>query len=369
MYIKELRARNFRNHEDLLIEFSDKINLITGANAAGKTNILEAVSVTSNVKSFRNVSDAEIIQWGKDNYYCSSKICGSENSFFEIGCDGFSGTIRKKAQIDGVEKKRLSDYYGRFLSVVFSPEDINVITGPPEARRRFFDGIISKADGEYLRAISDFRRILLSRNKILRDIIENGKRLISELDVFDEILSDRASAIIQKRNTFLETFSRSFVNAYSEMSPHDQPPEIKYVSTFETDDKKEILAVLRENRNRDIRKGATGRGPHRDEYIIKNRDCVLFKNYASQGQKRSASVALRIAETRFIEDEKGEIPVILLDDIFAELDGERRGNLLEQIVGKNQTIITSANDGLVKSRDFTGAANFIIEKSGSIRRV
>ena len=369
MYIKELRARNFRNHEDLLIEFSAGINFITGANAAGKTNILEAISVTSNVKSFRNVSDAEIIQWGKDNYYCCSKIGGSESSLFEIGCDGFSGTIRKKAKIDGIERRRLADYYGRFLSVVFSPEDINIITGPPEARRRFFDGIISKADGEYLKAISDFKKILLSRNKILRDIIEKDKNLKSELDVFDEMLSERASLIIKKRMDFLNNFRRSFVRAYSEMSPDDEPPDITYVSTFETDDNKKILNNLRENRNRDIRKGATGRGPHRDEYFFKNRNGIIFKNYASQGQKRSASVALRIAETRFIEEETGEIPVILLDDIFAELDGKRRRNLLEKIVRNNQTIITSANEGLVKSDKFTDVTNFIIEKNGLIRRV
>ncbi|MCU0822809.1 MAG: DNA replication and repair protein RecF [Spirochaetes bacterium] len=350
------------------MEFSAGINIITGPNAAGKTNILEAISVTSNVKSFRNVPDTEIIQWGRDNYYCCSKIGDSENSIFEIGCDFFSGAVRKKAKIDGIEKKRISDYYGKFLSVIFSPEDINIINGPPEARRRFFDGIISKADAAYLKTISDYRKILLSRNRILRDIIEKKKNTLSGLDAYDEMLSGRASVIIKKRTEFMNTFRNSFVKAYSEMSPGDEAPEILYLPALETDEGTKILQFLKDNRTRDIKKGATGTGPHRDDYVLKNSEGIIFKNYASQGQKRSASVSLRIAETVFIEKRTGSAPVILLDDIFAELDEGRRHNLLEKIVRKNQTIITSANEGLVRAEKFAETANFTIESNGSVKR-
>lgn len=369
MYIKQLSAKNFRNYKNLDLEFINGINFITGWNAVGKSNILEAISITSNIKSFRNVPDSEIIQWGNDSYYCSSQLGDARGSKFEIGFSTASGQVKKKAKIDGIEKRRLSEYYGKFLTVIFSPEDINIISGPPETRRKFFDGIISKVDEGYLRGLSDFKRVLVSRNKVLKDLNEQKEHSSAELDVWDRMFSEKASEIINKRGLFLEKFRNFFEEAYLGMSPGDSPPHLRYYSSFGTGKGEDILRFLKERRKRDIWRGTTTRGPHRDDYIFDNQRDVLFKNYASQGQKRSVSISLRISESRFIEDETGEAPVILIDDVFSELDEDRRNNLLENAIRKKQTIITSVNADLIKKNRFDNFIHFFVEKDGTVSRV
>ncbi len=186
MYIKELALRNFRNYKNITIDFSPGINYISGPNAAGKTNILESISIISNLRSFRNVSDSEIIQWGENSYFGSSILGDSSFTRFEIGCSLLSGKIQKKAKIDGQVIKRISEYYGKFLTVIFSPEDIALAGGPPDIRRKFFDAVISKVDVDYLNNLSEFKRILASRNKLLRDIRE--KKRISHLNSMSGII-------------------------------------------------------------------------------------------------------------------------------------------------------------------------------------
>ena len=156
MYVKELTAKNFRSYEDLTLEFSPGINFIIGENGTGKTNILEAISVASNIKSFRNIADSEIIQWGKDSYYCSIQSEEGEYRKFEIGCVLQSDKIKKKVKINGKEVSRSSKYFGKFLTVIFSPIDINIINGAPDLRRRFFDSVISKIDYDYIIAKQNF---------------------------------------------------------------------------------------------------------------------------------------------------------------------------------------------------------------------
>jgi DNA replication and repair protein RecF len=371
MYIKELALRNFRNYNNILIEFSPGVNFIAGPNAAGKTNILESISIISNLRSFRNVPDSEIIKWGEDTYFGSSTLEDSPFTKFEIGCSLLSDKIQKKAKIDGLVKKRISDYYGKFLTVIFSPEDIALAGGPPEIRRKFFDAVISKVDIEYLNNLSEFKRILASRNKLLRDIREKKKNKSSELDVWDNMFAQRASFILKKRIEFLKMFNETFKKSGMQISENEESPYIEYNPTFSSNETNIILEELLMRRNKDIIIASTGSGPHRDDYAILFKDNKIFKNCASQGQKRTAAVSLKIAECEFLEQETQQKPVILIDDIFGELDEKRRNKMMDIIKSRNQIIITAVNPDLLQM-DADASFNiqkFFVSPGGVVERV
>jgi DNA replication and repair protein RecF len=358
MYIKELTLKNFRNYKNLFLEFSPGVNLIEGPNAAGKTNILEAISVISGLKSFRNISDQDMIKWGENSYFCSSVMAESPDIKFEIGFSFFHDKSQKKAKIDGIAKKTISDYYGKFLTVIFSPEDIFLVTGPPEVRRRYFDSIISKTDREYLSSLGKYKRILISRNKLLRDIREkkkskpamgNMRTMANELEVWDNMLAKQASEIIRKRDNFLTGFNPSFINAYQNISETDDPPKIQYISVLKSSDEENIIQELKRRREKDIILASTQAGPHRDDFVFLFKEDLIYKYYASQGQKRTASVALKITEYNYLKNATSKMPVILIDDIFGELDDKRRKKMMDNFKENGQIIITALNSGLVPS--------------------
>jgi DNA replication and repair protein RecF len=366
MYIKELVLKNFRNYSGISIDFSPDVNLISGPNAAGKTNILEGVSVVSNLRSFRNVPDSEIITWGNSTYFCSSTLGDSPYAKFEIGCSLSSDKILKRVKIDDFITKRISDYYGKFLTVIFSPEDIALTGGPPDIRRRFFDSVISKVDAEYLNNLGEFKKILVSRNKLLRDIRERKKKPL-DLDVWDDMFSQRAAVILNKRIVFLKLFNESF-NRSETYIAENEAPYIEYNSTFGSDNKNSIEQELKKRREKDIIAASTTSGPHRDDYLILYKESKAFKNCASQGQKRTAAVSLKIAECEFLERKTGQKPVILIDDIFGELDEKRRNKMMDIIKGRNQIIITAVNPDSIQMNDSADIQRFSVLSGGIVKR-
>lgn len=369
MFIREIKAKNFRNYKGLTLELSPGINIITGRNAVGKTNLLEAISITSNTRSFRGIPDSDIIRWGEDSYYCCSTLEDSDSSTFEIGCTSISNRIKKKAKIDKEEINRMSDYYGRFLTVIFSPSDIEIITGSPEHRRRYFDGIISKVNKAYLNNLNEIKKITASRNRVLRGLNESKITSLNELDVWDAIFAEKASLILKTRAAFVDKFVNFFCNAYRIMSNSEDFPEIQYYSTIPSTDTDVIIEGLKRQRKKDIFFCSTTSGPHRDDYKLINRNGVAFKNCASQGEKRTASISMKIAECKFIENEKEKNPVILIDDIFAELDDNRRGNILKIISDNDQVIITLVNNDIIKTDEFGDYEKYLIESEGIIKKI
>ncbi len=368
MFIRELALKNFRNYKNLYLEFAPGINLITGDNAAGKTNILEAISVVSGLKSFRNVSDPDMVKWGEDSYFCSSTLGDSAYTKFEIGYSLFSAKIQKKAKIDGAAKRRISDYYGKFLTVIFSPDDIALITGPPDLRRRYFDSIISKIDADYLNSLGDYKKILISRNKLLRDIRETKRNRRSELDIWDNMLAKRASGIIKKRNDFLRDFNLSFISSNLNISENDISPQISYISAFSSYEEDFLIKELAKSRDKDIVLGSTQTGPHRDDFVFLFKEGKIYKYFASQGQKRTVSISLKIAECKYIEKEAGKKPVILIDDIFGELDDKRRNKMMDIFKENGQIIITAANPDLMHS-DEREIRRFFVLPEGIVEKL
>jgi len=339
MIIESLKLRHFRNYISMEVEFSPWFNFISGPNGSGKTNILESISILSGIKSFRNVRDTDIIQWGCDSYYCCSTVGGSLNSLFEIGCALQLERIKKRAKIDGEEITSLTDYIGKLLTVVFSPSDINIINGSPDLRRRFFDNILSRVDREYLTALMDFKRVLQNRNRILKSS-QPGITDPSELDVWDELFSLNASVLTRKRKEFIERFKPFFSAAFCGISGFCDIPEIDYTGSYVDYEPWSILKNLRERRKKDIRAGMTGTGPQRDDYPIKYTENSDFCATGSQGQKRAAAIALRLSECDILEELTGKRVIIMVDDIFSELDAEKRKNLFGVLHRENQVLFT-----------------------------
>jgi len=366
MFLKNLKIINFRNYENLELNFSPEINFITGDNGSGKTNILEAISIISNLKSFRNINDSSIVKWNSNSYYCSGDISDSEYSKFEVGCFLQNNKPKKKIKIDSNEVKKVSEYYGKLITVNFIPTDINIINGAPEIRRRYFDSVISKIYPEYIDELNKYREICYSRNILLKKIKEN-KGDVKLLDVWNKIFSEKAFSIIKKRKFFIIEFNKLFMKNYIRISNEDSSPVITYSSTLKSDDYESIFTEINSNMKIDIKRGNTVFGPHRDDYILNNTNGTAFINYASQGQKRTSSISLKLAEAEIIKKLKNKKCIILVDDIFSELDEKRRNSMIDLLKGEGQIIFTMVNslytkDILSNSKQFLVENGIITER-------
>lgn len=358
MILNSLRLNNFRNYKSLDIEFSDNINFITGNNGSGKTNILEAISIISNLKSFRNVSDTSIIKWNNTSYYCSGLVSGLDNSKFEVGFSSENDRSKKKIKIDSREIKKVSDYYGKLITVSFIPTDINIINGAPEIRRRYFDSVISKIFPKYIDELNRYRDICNSRNIILKKVREN-KSDIKQLEVWNRLYAEKAVSIKKIRVSFVNEFNSFFIKNYTHIGNGDDQPKLEYSSSMRSNEYQNFLSEIETNIRLDIRRGSTLNGPHRDDYIIKNENGILFVNYASQGQKRTAGICLKLSEVGIIKEKKFKNSVILVDDIFSELDEKRRNNMIGLLKNEGQIIFTMVNN-FYDRNSFVGSKHFSV---------
>lgn len=352
MYISELNLKTFRNYESAVIDFSPRINFITGENGSGKTNILEAISVLANIKSFKGISDNDIVKWGFNDYYISVNVEENDFSKFEIGFSHADDKTRKKIKVDDAEVRKASNYYGKLLVVIISPGDINLINGGPDLRRRFFDSVISKFDTSYFDSLNDFKKTVVNRNYLLKQFREKKINNTNELDPWDALFAKNAAAISGKRAEFIDNFKKIFFNTYAQIASPDTGPTIDYINSTETLDEKELLNKLAERRIKDIMAGSCTIGPHRDDFLLKNEEGIHFTNYASQGQRRTAAIALKLSERDITEKKLGKKSVILVDDIFSELDERRRKSMIDILSFGNQVIFTMVNINVINSNDF-----------------
>jgi DNA replication and repair protein RecF len=358
MILQNIRLVNFRNYSDIIIKFSPTINFITGDNGSGKTNILEAISIISNLKSFRNINDSSIIKWNNDSYYAAGEVLESEYSKFRVGYSIQNDKPKKKIKIDGVEIKKVSDYYGKLITVNFIPNDINIINGTPDIRRRYFDSVISKIFPEYIDELNKYRDICFSRNVLLKKIKDN-KSDIKLLEVWNKMFSEKALSIINKRKSFIKKFNELFLKNYLNISKEDNSPEISYLSSLKSENIEGILSEVNSNIKFDLNRGNTIYGPHRDDYYIKNNQGIGFINYASQGQRRTASISLKFSEVEIIKEIKQKKCIILVDDIFSELDEKRRDGMMELLQDEGQIIFTMVNN-FFKKDIVSGSKQFFI---------
>ncbi len=342
MHINNLILKNFRNYNVIEIQFSPNYNILFGENGSGKSNILEAVSVISGIKSFRGSSDDEMIQRGKDFYYCRGDI-SEESEIIEIAYSNERNTKRKKVKINYKEVEKFSDYFGRFLTVVISPDDINLIKGTPEIKRKYFDSYIAKTNDGYTESLIKFRKALTNRTVIIKKIKDGVYSEKKHLDVWNYIFSEEASKIISYRNHFIVTLNAYFEEVFHRISSFHYSPQVKYINSLSLEDKDDILKKLELNYYKEITLGVTLQGPQRDNYIFVDKegeDCIPF---FSQGQKRAVALALKSSEIMYIENNFGKKPVVLVDDIFSELDEKRRRNVFDMFKNNFQVLFTTVN--------------------------
>ncbi len=336
MIVKECVLKNFRNYADTVFKFSERETIFCGANGSGKTNILEALYVLSGIKSFRVSSDEVLVKWGEDSYFISAEIQTEQSvSKLEIGYS--ISEKKKKVKKDDTEMKSLVSYFGSMICIVLYPGDIQLIEGAPDLRRRYFDRIISTIDHDFLTAINEMRKILKIRSSLLKQ--NKGKESFYH---WDQLLAEKFAIITQKRNTFFSEYTPLFHELYKSICDQALVPEICYVSQLEHKSYEQILSRLTEGLDKDLQYKVNHFGSHRDSFNFKVDD-RNFIFVASQGQKRAAALALKIAEKRIIEEKVKEKAIVLIDDIFSELDKIRRHNLIS-LLGKESQMIIAVTD-------------------------
>ena len=330
MWINKIKVNNFRNYDNEEIELNKNINIFYGENAQGKTNIIEAIFLSSMGKSFRAKKDKEMIKLSENRAMI-------EILFNKKDRDGkikIELQNKKNVYLNGIKLKKLSELLGNINIVIFTPDDINILKGGPQNRRRFLDIMISQLKPNYMYNLNLYLKTLEQRNNYLRQIKEYNKDE-NLLEIWDEKLAEYAFNIYNYRNEFINKIK----NIHSEITNNKEKIEIEYLTECES--KEKYLKLLKDRRKLDIIKGYTTKGIHRDDFIIYINKKEL-NIYGSQGQHRTAILSLKLSELNIIYEETGEYPILLLDDFMSELDEKRREHFLKNI--KNTQIIITCTE-------------------------
>jgi len=336
MIINSIKLKNFRTYKDKEFILSPGTNIFYGNNAQGKTNILEAIYVCALGKSFRTRKDAELIKFGnefggvevnyKDNYR-------EKNINFLV-----SSKSKKQIKINGIKQAKMSDLFGNLLVVLFSPEDMFFAKGEPGERRKNFDMLISQLSPQYMHCLQEYYKVLEQRNQLIKNDVNRIDRV--ELGIWDEKLSELNIKIRDIREKYIEKIQPIFSKYHNEISEQKEDVLLKYKTQIKGN-KDDILKLLKDRCILDFKRGFTSLGIHRDDYIFEINELNLGL-FGSQGQVRTAILSLKLAEKDLICEEKGEMPILLLDDVMSELDEKRRKFLYEKL--KNAQVLITCTD-------------------------
>jgi DNA replication and repair protein RecF len=364
LYIKELKLKNYRNYEDVTIQFENKVNVILGENAQGKTNIMESIYVLAMAKSHRTSNDKELIRWDKEY----AKIEGSvEKHNRSTVLQLVISKKGKRAKLNHIEQEKLSQYVGAMNVIMFAPEDLNLVKGSPQVRRRFIDMEIGQVSAIYLHDLSRYQKIMQQRNHYLKLLQTRKQTDQTMLDVLTAQLIEAAAKIIYKRLQFISELQKWAGPIHSGISRGLETLVIKYkpsVDVSEDHDLTKMIEVYEQKfakiRVKEIERGATLAGPHRDDltFYVNDHD---VQTYGSQGQQRTTALSLKLAEIDLIHNEIGEYPILLLDDVLSELDDFRQSHLLNTIQGKVQTFVTTTSVEGIDHQTLKEAATFHVQ--------
>lgn len=341
MQLKKLRLINFRNYKSVELEANRHLNFFLGKNGQGKSNLLEAIYYLANGVSYRAARDDHLVRWGEDHFFLSGEIEG--NGCFKIEIS-FSLGGQKKAVVNGQKTPSLQKVREVFPVVIFTPEDPQIVKGAPAIRRNYLDHLLCILYPEYSSLLAGYQRALAQRNRLLRSGRGEG------VEEWEEILSTTGAKIVAYRFKILPLLSAEIkknylslggerkleVNYYSSVVFDEQPffslsPEVEYHLQQVSEKVRNYLqATLTKQRKKDYERGFTATGPHRDDLIFRlaGREA---RYHASQGEQRSIALALRLGQVTVLERELKKKPVLLLDDVFSELDSERRRTLIESL--------------------------------------
>jgi DNA replication and repair protein RecF len=347
--ISSLRLLDFRSYSDFAVELSSGVNIVVGPNASGKTNLMEAVLVVSGLKPYR-ASWADLISFNKQ---WTSVDCLMAEKSRSIKIKNENQKIEKYYLINSKQKKRLS-LEDKLAIVLFEPENMRLLTDSPEYRRNFLDYILSQTIPAYSSIISSYKRTLAQRNHLLKNTSQPTKE---QLFVWNIRLSEIAGEIVKYRVGLIKDINQIITEIYSEIAGESQKVVVSYKSKLGLNDyKSSLLNSLEKDINLDTARGFTGSGPHREDFEVSLRDNRADIS-ASRGETRTIILSLKIIEKKLIELARGVKPIILLDDVFSELDGSRRKQLTKYLENY-QTIITTTDADII-SKNFAQHTNLI----------
>lgn len=339
MFIKEVYLENFRNYKNQRIELNENVNVFFGNNAQGKTNILEALYFGAFGRSFRTNKEGELINF--EDSASKINITYEKNDRLNKLDIALNKKEKKTIKLNGVKLSRNSELVGNINIVIFSPDDIIILKQGPSLRRKFLDILISQLKPKYLHELSEFNKILEQRNNLLKS------KKLETIDIWNEQFVQKAEIIYQYRKEYIQKLQEKLEEIHPELTNDKESIKIRYITRFKS--KEDFLEILNQNLNLDLLRGYTSEGPQREDFEILINDKSL-NLYGSQGQHRTAILALKIAEMKIIEDEVSDSPILLLDDITSELD-EHRIQAIFNSVNKYQVFITCTDINLILKYD------------------
>ena len=353
MKVKKIYLNNYRNYSDLRIDFSDGLNVIVGANAQGKTNLLEAIYMCSIGRSLRVSKERQTINFNQNR---AEIIVEIERKYGKSTIDIIlSKNAKKTVRINKIPIKKIGELMGELKAVFFSPDELKLIKESPEDRRRFMDISLSQMSKNYFYLLSKYEKILANRNKLLKEEL-NKTTLKETLDIWNEQLATVGSKIIYNRINFLKSLTPYAKLSHKYLTQDSEQLDLEYVGIIGQDEneiKQKFLSEINKNFDKDIKLCYTTVGPHRDDIKV-SINGIDVRAYGSQGQQRTCALSLKLAELEIIEKLTGEKAILLLDDVLSELDAKRRKRLLN-FCKKTQTFLTCT--------DFKGQADNIIRIS------
>ena len=343
MMIKSIELANFRNYENLYIEFTNGTNILFGDNAQGKTNVLESAYVSGTTKSHKGSNDRDMIRFSENESHIRTFVLKNDKEF-QIDIH-LKKNRSKGIAVNRVPIKKAGSLFGILNIVFFSPEDLSIIKNGPSQRRRFLDLELCQLDKIYLSDLANYNRVLNQRNKLLKDIGFH-KEWMDTLSVWDMQLIEYGKRIIERRKIFVEELSEIVRKIHKNISGNRE----ELILTYEPDTDAELFETeLANMQEKDLKYAQTSKGPHRDDLLFKIGD-IDIRKFGSQGQQRTSALSLKLSEIELVKKLIHDTPVLLLDDVLSELDSSRQNYLLGSI-HDIQTIITCTGlDEFVNNR-------------------
>jgi DNA replication and repair protein RecF len=354
MIIKDVRVKNFRNYTDFNADLRDSVNFIIGNNATGKTNILEALFILENGKSFRTTSSSEMIKWDEEFLSVRANVNRMNRDILIETTIKINGV--KQVKINGVKQTQAQARYKPVVTVLFTPDHLKVVRETPDHRRAYLDDVLEKIKPDFQYWRQQYSKILKQRNVLLKKV-GAGSMNKDVIDYWDLQLIQAGAKIILARDELIRRLQSYVGSSYCEIADTDEVFELKYENQIILDFKEKneeyknnpeqrFKELLEKNRKKEIDRGVTIIGPHRDDLTI-SVNGVDIKIYGSQGEQRSASLALKLGELALVNDTIRDKPVLLLDDVMSELDSNRRHALFDFIKDDQQVVITTANENYI----------------------
>ena len=326
MRLERLNIVNYRNIKTAEIELTGGINCFVGENGAGKTNVLDSIYYLSFCKSYTGLQDSLNICHDEPFFVIQGSYVKGGGGREEIYC-GFKRGSKKQFKRNKKEYTKLAEHIGLLPLVIVSPRDEDLISDSPETRRRYVDSVISQCDPAYLDTLMSYNRLLIQRNALLKQMDESGSQDFTLMDILDRQIGAMGGQIAEKRRVFVTWLRPAIETYYAKLSSEREEVDVTYVTGL---DRYELYQGLVDSRRRDLALGYTSRGVHKDD-IEFSMGGHPMKRVGSQGQRKSFVIALKLAQYQYLTEQKGERPLLLLDDMFDKLDGRRGENLVNLV--------------------------------------